>query len=105
MIKITNGQAVVEVSNGAYESIYKSQGYYPFENGKGPVKSSQEPKKAIEKEEPVEEVEEGNDLLNKPLKNWSKNEVKAFAVENNIDISKTKNVNEAKDIIAEFLGE
>jgi hypothetical protein len=35
---------------------------------------------------------------------WTKAEVKEFARANGIDISGTKNVNEAKEIIKQFIG-
>ena len=99
MIKITNGQTVVEVSNGAYESIYKSLGYYPLKKGKGSGKSS-EALTEVSDDLPNNEIE---NVEEKPLSKWDKNEVKAFAAEHNIDISSTKNINEAKDIIEKFL--
>ena len=40
----------------------------------------------------------------KPISQWSKTEVKKYAELKRIDITGTKNVNEAKAIIKEFLG-
>ena len=45
----------------------------------------------------LEEVEE------KPLSQWSKDEVKKFAALKDIDLSGTKNINEAKALIKDFM--
>lgn len=91
MVKITNGQSVFEVSNGAFEDIYSKQGFSIMKNA---------PKEKVVK---VEEPE--NELVEKPISKWTKNEVKQFALDNDIDISNTKNIDEAKELIKEFLGE
>lgn len=117
MIHITNGKVVAVVTNGAYESIFKKQGWHPVG-----VKVAGNAKK--EKSIPVEdvpvykgggftseedfaddvnEVDEDakfcQELEEKPISGWSKNEVKKYAEIKGIDISGTKNVNEAKEII------
>lgn len=91
MIKITNGINVIEVSKGAYKDIYEKQGYKPLEK-----------KKEIPEKEAIEKVSE-DEIIQKPISNWNKNEVIDFAKEHNVDISKTKNINEAKEIIKEYI--
>ena len=100
MVKITNGVNVFEVTRGAFDGIYSRQGYTLMnekaaESTKTP-KTSKAPKKT-EDEIFVEEI------LEKPISQWNKEEVKRFAAINKIDISGTKNANEAKRIIKSFI--
>ena len=43
------------------------------------------------------------EILEKPISQWNKDEVKRFAAIKEIDISGTKNANEAKEIIKSFI--
>lgn len=94
MLRITNGRDVFEVSSGAFSTIYKKQGFRVLEenNGSTAVATQQ----AV-----VENVEaESEDALEeKPISQWSKAEVKSYAEKHNIDLTGTRNVNEAKEII------
>lgn len=98
MVKITNGVNVFEVTRGAFDGIYSRQGYR-LVNEKTEAKTPKAPK-APEKTEDEIFVEE---ILEKPISQWSKGEVKRFAAIKKIDISGTKNVNEAKEIIKSFI--
>lgn len=105
MVKITNGKNVFEVTSGAYDSIYRHQGYQvigekeqdfgadtPENEGEGtPTKTADELF-----------VEE---LLAKPISQWNKDEVKRFAAIKGIDLTGTKNVNEAKEVIKKAIDE
>lgn len=106
MMKITNGISVFEVSKGAYEEIYSKQGFKPFDdentNRKEKAQNkgkNESPDGASDDEKFLETIQE------KPLSQWNKTEVKKFAALNGIDISGTKNANEAKAIIKEFMEE
>lgn len=102
MVKITNGINVLEVTTGAFNSIYAKQGYKKF--GAGEVSEQATEAEVTEEVKQTEEVEdEFAELTSKPISEWSKTEVKSFAAANNIDISGTKNVTEAKEIIKNFL--
>lgn len=97
MIKITNGTVVCEVTNGAYNKIYKAQGYRPVVEEAGtPIVCADQVDAGID---PYAE------LVEKPLSQWNKVEVKTFAEAKGIDLAGTKNVNEAKDRIKTYLGE
>lgn len=96
MVKITNGINVFEVTRGAYEGIYSKQGYHLM-NGENPI---EEQPKAPEKSEDELFLEA---IVEKPLSQWNKDEIKRFAGLKEIDISGTKNANEAKTLIKEFL--
>lgn len=99
MVKITNGVNVYEVTRGAFDGIFSRQGYTIVDEAaekKVAAETPQEPEKT-EDELFLDEVQE------KPISQWNKEEVKRFAALKNIDISGTKNAGEAKNIIKEFL--
>ena len=98
MVKITNGVNVFEVTRGAFEGIYSKQGYILFD-GKKPT---EENPKVPEKSEDELFLEA---IIEKPVSQWNKDEVKKFANLKEIDLSGTKNVNEAKELIKQFLEE
>ena len=98
MVKITNGVNVFEVTRGAFDGIYSRQGYTIASKKKAEQDVKQF--KAPERTEDEIFVEE---ILEKPISQWSKDEVKRFAALKEIDITGTKNVNEAKEIIVNFL--
>lgn len=93
MIKITNGYSVIEVTNGAYKSVFKAKGYRPFEEASG----------AVENDQNEQEAEDVVDLETKPLSKWTKEEIGAFADVNEIDLSSAGNVKEMRAIVKEFL--
>lgn len=107
MVKITNGRDTFEVTEGAFEGIFIHQGFKK-------VNDKKEESKIIidEVEIPVidavdefDDEDEPEEVENeKPVSQWTKAEVKEFAKSNGIDISGTKNVNEAKEIIKQFIG-
>lgn len=95
MVKITNGVNVFEVTEGAFNCIYSKQGYTLF-NDKDFTKEEV-------KEENTEEDAFVYELLEKPISQWNKEEVKRFAAIKGIDIKGTENVRQAKEIIKVFL--
>ena len=96
MVKITNGVNVFEVTKGAFDGIYSRQGYV-LVNDDAPKQEAPAAKGKTEDELFIEAVSE------KPISQWSKDEVKRFASIKGVDIAGTKNVNEAKEIIKGFL--
>lgn len=98
MVKITNGVNVFEVTRGAFDGIYSRQ-EYKLVDEKAEAKVPEAPA-APEKSEDDIFVEE---ILEKPISQWNKEEVKRFAAIKEIDISGTKNANEAKEIIKSFI--
>lgn len=99
MVKITNGVDVFEVTRGAFDGIYSHQGFHVV-NEKTDTKQKQKENTAQEKSEDEVFVEE---VLEKPISQWNKDQVKRFASIKGIDISGTKNANEAKEIIKSFI--
>lgn len=100
MVKITNGVNVFEVTRGAFDGIYSRQGYTIMNEKAAKDAKTPEAPKALEKTEDEIFVEE---ILEKPISQWNKDEVKRFAGIKEIDITGTKNANEAKEIIKSFL--
>lgn len=96
MVKITNGVNVFEVTRGAFDGIYSRQGYKIMDDEKEVPQTNADPEKTPE-ELFVEEVVE------KPISQWDKEEVKRFAAIKGIDITGTRSANEAKAIIKEFI--
>lgn len=99
MVKITNFVNTFEVTQGAYDDIFKKQGFTLVEEKKETVKEKAEKAEELTDEEYVER------LIEKPLSQWNKKEVKTYASINNIDISKTQNIGEARDIIKKSMEE
>ena len=98
MVKITNGVNVFEVTRGAFDGIYSRQGYKLVDE-KAEAKAPEAPVTPEKSEDDIF-VEE---ILEKPISQWNKEEVKRFAAIKEIDISGTKNANEAKEIIKSFI--
>ena len=96
MVKIMNGVNTFEVTRGAFDGIFSRQGYQLVDENTDVEKEPEVPEKT-EDEIFIEEI------LEKPISQWNKDEVKRFAVLKEIDISGTKNANEAKEIIKHFI--
>lgn len=97
MVKITNGVNIFEVTRGAFDGIYSRQGYTIVDEAVKRKAADRVPKK-------TEDELFLDEILEKPISQWNKEEVKRFAALNDIDIAGTKNANEAKNVIKEFLG-
>lgn len=102
MVKITNGIVTYEVTSGAFENIYKAQGYKVVEQGKGAKKASEPAKEPVAPEK-SEDEQFLDEMAEKPLSQWSKTEVKRYAELKDIDITGTRNIGEAKEIIQAVL--
>lgn len=120
MIKITDGNVIYEVTTGAYNTVYKKMGFYPFDGTAEKTDAVDEgdaaSEVAVDAEEQADEaadVEENDgaddsassddefcsELEKKPISQWNKTEVKQYASIKGIDISGTKSINEARDRI------
>ena len=108
MVKCTNGLTVIEVTEGAFNSIFKDQGFRPVETKKkkATVKVEVANVGVVDDDATIHEAVEDDEfasLLEKPISQWSNEEVKTFAEAKGIDISGTKNAKEAKARIRKFL--
>lgn len=99
MVRITNGTNTFKVPESTFKSIFKTQGYRLVDMA-GEVFPAN-PTMIIE-EDKNSSVDE---LLEKPINNWSKAEVKAFAVKKKISLVGTKSVSEAKGVIRKWIDE
>lgn len=97
MVKITNFVNTFEVTQGAYDDIFKKQGFELVEEEKEDKKETVEETKKTNEEAYIEE------LMEKPISQWNKEEVKTYASLKNIDISNTKNIGEARNIIKQSI--
>ena len=122
MVTISNGKATFRVTAGAVE-IYKSMGFHVVDDKENDQIKSVEHKeeKAAEdvagepeaddsdaEDEGVEDdTEEAyvTELLEKPLSQWSNEEVKEFVRIKGIDTSGAKKLSQVKDIIKAYLDE
>lgn len=117
MVKISNGEVTQIVSRGAFDTQYKRLGFQIVEDNKVAEVNKEVNKAAdVNKSEPQvpdnddfdadaadDNEDDFEELLEKPISQWNKTEVKDFAVAKGIDIHGTKNVNEAKEIIKKYL--
>ena len=99
MVKITNGVNVFEVTRGAFDGIYSRQGYTIIEEHKSAV--ADEPAVPVKTEDELF-VES---IVEKPISQWNKTEIKRFAAIKEIDIAGVKSADEAKELIKAFLEE
>lgn len=97
MVKITNFANTFEVTKGAYDDIFKKQGFKLVEEEKEDKKETVEETKKTNEEMYIEE------LMGKPISQWNKEEVKTYASLKNVDISNTKNIGEARSIIKQSI--
>lgn len=97
MVDITNLVNTYSVTKGAYEDIFKTQGFRPVEKEKEDKKETVEETKKTNEEAYIEE------LMEKPISQWNKEEVKTYASLKNVDISNTKNIGEARNIIKQSI--
>lgn len=102
MVTIKNGNNIHVVTEGAYKEIFSKLGYEII-SGKEEV-SIETPIDVDDNAMSEEDEEFILGVEEKPISQWSKTEVKKYAELKRIDITGTKNVNEAKAIIKEFLG-
>ena len=122
MVTISNGKTTFRVTAGAVE-VYKSMGFHVVDDKENdqikPVERKEE--KVAEdvtgepeadgsdaEDEGVEDdVEEAyvTELLEKPLSQWSNEEVKEFVRIKGIDTSGAKKFSQVKDIIKAYLDE
>ena len=102
MVTIKNGNNIHVVTEGAYKEIFSRLGYEII-SGKEEV-SIETPIDVDDNAMSEEDEEFILGVEEKPISQWSKTEVKKYAELKRIDITGTKNVNEAKAIIKEYLG-
>lgn len=96
MLKITNGKEVFEVTRGAFDGIYSRQGYTV-------INEKKDDQKVVQDDKRTDDEKFVDELIEKPISQWNKDEIKRFAALKEIDITGTKNAGEAKELIKKFL--
>jgi hypothetical protein len=76
MIKITNGKAVIEVTRGAFEGIYKRQGFEPFVSEEAATDGTSDGSPGTELTEDEKFIA---DVTDKPIAQWGNKELKRYA--------------------------
>lgn len=103
MVVITNGINEFEVSRGAYESIFQKQGYSIIADAEVEAIEDNNDAEATEHAEHVDKDAEA--LVEKPISQWTKNEVKNFIAKKGIDVSGITSFNEVKDRVRKYIEE
>lgn len=127
MVDITNGRASLTVTKGAFEGIYKHQGYILVRDyaGSTTIKpdvteedvaqsfvedvasvEAQLPETEIpysDNQEPSAEPLKMEELLETPIGQWTKDQLKEFAEANNISLDGATSVKEVRGIIKDFI--
>lgn len=131
MVRITNGINTFEVTKGAFDGIFSHQGYHIVgcnDNYNAGCKSTSDVITDDGNKNVNEDVDGNNvsndvgntddndngneksdddkyceEILEKPIAKWSKEEIKKFAEIKEIDITGTKNAGEARDRIKAYL--
>ena len=103
MVKCTNGLITIVVTSGAFKSIFEGMGYRKIEDANSYNDKYLEDQSVSLSEEGKAEKEFVDEMVEKPIGEWSKSEVKKFAEIKKINISGTKSVSEAKAIIKEYI--
>ena len=96
MIKITDGKEVFEVTKGAFETVFKNQGWQIVnENVVKPV---------LEQKVLTEDEKFEIEVVEKPIASWSKEELKRFADLKGISLEDVHSTNEVREIIKNYIG-
>lgn len=92
-IKSKDEKEIFQVTQGAYNTVFKGQGYSIVPKPKKAGQHKSAGKAPSEDERFIAE------LMEKPISQWTKDEVKRFVDTKGIDTTGAKSVNEVKDLI------
>lgn len=101
MVKITNGRDVLNVPKGAFEMMYKDIGFKVVGEAERAV--IEEHVQHVEDESNNDDDSFVEEMLEKPISEWDKNELKRFAKVNGIEIPRGTTLAEVRNIIKEFM--
>lgn len=96
MVKITNGINTIEVTRGAFNSIYSKQGFTEVAKPKTKKEAKKDKPKETSDDEFVLKMEET------PISEWKKEDIKRYCDIVKLDITDMK-PSEAKEAIKEYL--
>lgn len=96
MVKITNGINTYDVTKGAFETIFKAQGYTKVEEEAQEIGNQG----STEGDDGISEDEKFlSDLEEKPISQWSKAEVKKYVDLKGINTEGASTLAEVKELI------
>lgn len=87
MISITDGTSTFDVTEGAFEDIFKKQGYVEVAEDN-----------AASKSEPEAQIDS---LDNKPVSMWTKQELKTYCEANGINLDGVTSTDEVRKLVLE----
>lgn len=102
MVRITNGFIVANVTSGAYNNLFKGMGYKIIGENYASDSVNDDDVEACECIDDNSDEKFVLDVVEKPIGEWNKEELKKFARIKRIDISGMK-PSEAKNAIAAFI--
>ena len=100
MLTITNGIITTVVTDGAFEAYFKNSGFSVVDDEVEAVAETDDFSTA---ENPAEENVENDEVTEKPVSMWTKTEIKNYAKEHGISLVGTKNIEEARAIVLQYL--
>ena len=90
MIKITDGVRQFTVSKGAFDNIFKQQGYQVFKSATPADSIKSEPEKQVD---PLDE---------KPVSQWTKQELKSYCDKHGIDLEGVTSTEEVRKRVISY---
>lgn len=106
MLTITNGVEVIEVTNGAFQTVFKNQGYKPVKGAKRPAEAVTEPQTANSEGSQGEENTDDAfiaEITEKPIAEWRRDDLIRYAEIKGIEIPEGAKVPEMKEIVKDAL--
>lgn len=102
MVKITNGIDTFEVTRGAFKTVFQAQGYQVLDDSKTPAHIASE--SGIQDPEKTDDEKFLDEIVEKPVSEWTKDELKKFADLNEISLDGIHSVNDAREVIKNYIG-
>lgn len=124
MVEATNGVSTVTITKGAFEGIYKHQGYTLVKDYSSLIQDKAGEKERVNdnnytidpqipyndnqeltdgSDESSEKSFEMNELLEVPIGQWSREQLKEFATANNISLEGVTTTKEVRNIIKDYI--
>lgn len=101
MVTITNGMITTKVTSGAFQNIFKGMGYNIIDDHNADISGHPDDNQGHTENNDDKFVSE---IIEKPIGEWSKEELKKFATIKGIDISGMR-PSEVKAAIKSFIDE
>lgn len=103
MIIISDGIRTLEVTNGAYNGIYRSLGYKPVAHDTDAKIMAVDTVNNDDKLKMDDDKAAIDELMEKPVSMWSADEIKQYANYYDISLKGTKNADDARGRVKQHL--